>query len=365
MSVCFVAPLHSSNTRGYSIERYAFEMQKGLARAGVRVISVTSGSRLEKTERTRVGRSIGIIYEGSKVLRRKGEFSLVHFADPVIALVAPVAKGIPIVTTVHEVPDSVSHGGMLGTGLRVLKLACSNSSALIADSTVAKDDLVRKLNIPNEKITVVSLGVDPRFAPMSRQRTSRKTLGYIGAYSPRKNVRLLLQAYGILCKEHPELNVQLELWGRTGKYTAEIESIVKTLRLPGVRLKGFAKEADLPQIYNSFDVFVFPSLKEGFGLPILEAKRCSVPTVLLKGVNIAEEVTRGSVISVDPHDMSDKIYSLLSDSEHADAVAREGLKYSMDFTWERTVEGVLKVYHSLGVGLNRKSVTEIGCALRS
>jgi len=349
MTICFVAPLHASRTRGYGVERYAYEVQLELSRRSVDVIRIDSSGLPEKVETRRIGRAAGVTLEGMKVMTKLREASIVHYADPVIGLLALVTRGVPTVTTVHEVPDAWSHRDALGPALGILRLVCRESQVLLADSTVTKQDLIQKVGVPPGKIRMVSLGVSPDFVPVPGLRSKgTRTVGYVGSFTPRKNVGALLEAFKMLRDEHPQMSVTLELWGSPGGQLGYIENRISQLGLRDVRLRGFADESSLPRIYNTLDVFAFPSMKEGFGLPLLEAKRCAVPTVMFKEARIAEEVKKGSALVDGPASMSKELYEILSDPAYAERVAKEGLEGSAQFTWAATTDGVLQAYQSLG-----------------
>jgi glycosyltransferase involved in cell wall biosynthesis len=220
---------------------------------------------------------------------------------------------------------------------------------LIADSTITRNDLIGNLGVPAEKIEVVNLGVGAEFKPRKRDDLGEvKKIGYLGAISKKKNVKELIDAFYLLKKKHPDLKVSLDLWGRIGKHGPELTRHIELLGLKNVCFRGFAAEYSLPSVYNSLDVFVFPSLKEGFGLPILEAKRCGVPTIMFEGAHIADEVKAHSVLASNVSDMADRIYNILADSEYADSIRRKALEHSSQFTWDRTINGVLQVYNNLG-----------------
>ncbi len=114
-----------------------------------------------------------------------------------------------------------------------------------------------------------------------------------------------------------------------------------------IRLLGVARDEDLPLLYNCADLFVYPSLYEGFGLPPLEAMACGVP-VITSNTSSLPEVVGNAGIMVDPHDinsLSEAMANVLKDKELKHRMSRDGLKRSKMFTWEKTVSEVLKIYN--------------------
>lgn len=106
-------------------------------------------------------------------------------------------------------------------------------------------------------------------------------------------------------------------------------------------------ESELASLYNSFDVMLFPSSYEGFGLPILEAQKCGVPVLILSDAKIPQEVTKKCVVCRDANDMAAKTLDLLEDPQNRSRISRAGIEYASQFTWENTVKQTLEVYEEL------------------
>ena len=112
---------------------------------------------------------------------------------------------------------------------------------------------------------------------------------------------------------------------------------------------SYVSDQDLVSFYNAADVFAFPSLYEGFGLPVLEAMACGTPVVASNAASLPEVVGDAGLLA-DPHSseaLAKTIASVLEDSELAAELSRRGLERARQFTWERTARGTLAVYHSL------------------
>ena len=100
-------------------------------------------------------------------------------------------------------------------------------------------------------------------------------------------------------------------------------------------------------LYNSFDFYLFPSLCEGFGIPILEAQACGVPTLIFKYAEIPEESSKVAIKCESVEDMANKILYLIENREEYIKISREGKKYARQFTWDKFVEKHVEIYESL------------------
>ena len=171
----------------------------------------------------------------------------------------------------------------------------------------------------------------------------------IGTLEPRKNVVTLIKAFKKL-HERGLKDYALVIAGEKGwLYKRIFEEVESSGAEQSIRLLGVARDEDLPLLYNCADLFVYPSLYEGFGLPPLEAMACGVP-VITSNTSSLPEVVGNAGIMVDPHDinsLSEAMNNVLKDQELRCRMSRDGLKRSKMFTWEKTVSGVLKVYNEI------------------
>jgi glycosyltransferase involved in cell wall biosynthesis len=245
------------------------------------------------------------------------------------------------------------------------------ASQLIAISNTTRDDLMRYAGVPPEKISVVYHGVSPRFRPVEDQDLIAATQAkygirppyflYVGTIQPRKNLARLLEAFASASRgwglgtddsdpdpRSPIPNPQLVIAGKHGWLTGEIERQSTLLFGPGspaVRFTGYIADADLPALLSGALAFVFPSLYEGFGMPILEAMACGTP-VLTSATSALPEIAGDAALLIDPEDtaaIADGLARLASDAIlRADLRAR-GLARAAEFTWERCAQETLKV----------------------
>jgi glycosyltransferase involved in cell wall biosynthesis len=222
----------------------------------------------------------------------------------------------------------------------------------ISEST--KQDLESELQVPAAKIKVMRLGVDAHFRPYEpadaarhiaqKYGSSENYILSVGTIEPRKNLATLIEAIGIL-KGQGKLAHQLVVAGAKGWGKSRIaESILKwKLTESDVKFLGFIPETDLPLLYSGAAVFVFPSVYEGFGLPLVEAMACGV-AIVASNTSSIPEVVEDAALLVSPYDseaMAAGILRLLNDTPLRAALIERGLRRAQDFTWEATARRVL------------------------
>ena len=168
---------------------------------------------------------------------------------------------------------------------------------------------------------------------------------FVGNISPRKNILALLQAFNKLKKRGIKHKLVI-----AGKKDQRYEQVLKTLNelnLGGeVIFTGYVPEEDLPKLYNAADLFVYPSLYEGFGLPILEAMACGTP-VVASNVSSLPEVAGDAGLLVNPQDvdaLTNAMYKVLTDDKLKESLIDKGLERAKFFSWEKTARETLEVY---------------------
>jgi glycosyltransferase involved in cell wall biosynthesis len=231
---------------------------------------------------------------------------------------------------------------------------------VITPSEATKADIVRHLQIDPQRIAVIPWGCDQRFQPwgdpehfaavQQRYRLPAEYLLFVGTLEPRKNLTTLLHAYAMLRAERPGEDLKLVVAGRTGWLYADIFDTVKTLALDEeVIFTGFVDDEDLPDLYRGAQLFVFPSLYEGFGLPILEAMASGVP-VITSATASMPEVAGDAAILVDPHDseaIAEGMAQVLAEDRLRQAMIQKGLARARRFTWDTVAQNTLEVYAAL------------------
>ena len=235
-------------------------------------------------------------------------------------------------------------------------LSIKKAKKIIAVSQSTKSDLINHLHIEPENISVIYEAVDDQFKKdytkdviKSFKRDKRlpdRYLLYAGNMKPYKNINLIITALGIL-KEKGQLKHKLVIAGRKDRFFPSIFKEVKDKNLlDDVVFLDYVSDEELPLLFKCADVFVFPSLYEGFGLPALEAMSLGVPTIVSNASSLPEVVSDGAII-VDPHDPQDlaqAIGSLLKDEDLRKNLSKRGIERSQAFSWRKTAEETLKVY---------------------
>jgi glycosyltransferase involved in cell wall biosynthesis len=274
-----------------------------------------------------------------------------------LASTAPVIGSARRVVTVHDLNYRAvddAHPGIRGLGMRVLvPLAVRRAHRVICDSASTRDDVVRWLRAPPERIDVVPLGTgqrDPDARPDAEralrrlQLDGRPLLLTVSAKRPHKN---LLRLIGALAQIPPAERPVLALPGFPTAHERELRERADTLGVTGdVRFLGWVSSAELEDLYAAASWFVFPSLYEGFGLPVLEAMQRGVPVATSSRGSLAE-VAGDAAVMFDPESESDiaaAIRRLVADRELAERMRRAGREQAARFTWERTAEETVRSY---------------------
>jgi glycosyltransferase involved in cell wall biosynthesis len=244
------------------------------------------------------------------------------------------------------------------------------ATRILADSQATCRDLVHHYSIPDSKIAVVYPGRDETLAPVAepdllsavraRYGLAGPYLLYVGTLHPRKNLVRLVQAFGSLLRSStddsraPVAGLQLVLAGQRGWLYDDILDQVRRLGLSDrVVLPGYVPDADLPALLSGALAFIYPSLYEGFGLPLLEAMACGTP-VICSNASSLPEVAGDAALLVDPTDteaLADALARLVADEGLRRELVERGFRQMRRFSWRRCAEETLRVLEGVGRGL--------------
>ena len=288
------------------------------------------------------------------VLKRK-KIDLYH--GP--AFIAPLLKTCPQIVTIHDasfrltperhsLPRRVFYRHIVPSIMRA-------SDGIIAVSRSAKSDLLDVARVPQEKISVIPLGVDTQFQPVHdphrleqlryKYSLPRDFILYVGMIEPRKNLDTLVDAY---LADSLSTRFDLVLAGGLGwNYSGLLQKIHASGAAHCIRLLGYIPDSDLPALYTAASAFAYPSLYEGFGLPVLEAMACGTP-VVTSSVSSLPEVAGTAALLTDPHDhgaLASALRALLSNHNLRAELSARGLQRARSFTWEQTARKTLALYN--------------------
>ena len=272
----------------------------------------------------------------------------------------PYAMPCPTVATIHDLiplrfPESLPRPRLAPLFRLLIRLCAWRADHLIVDSDATRHDLACEGVGAAQRITRVYLGVDRRFCPQSSDEVARYReradlaqpyLLYLGINKPHKNLTRLLKAWALVPEPLRHAHM-LVLAGHKDARYAEDRVLVESLGVgASVRWMGSVPEDALPPLYAGATAFVFPSLYEGFGLPILEAMACGVPVACARASSMPE-IADDAALLFDPankQEMADALARLLSDEPLRARLKERGLAQAEKYTWERTAAETLAVY---------------------
>lgn len=262
----------------------------------------------------------------------------------------------PKVTTIHDLaiykyPETfASRGGhdIVSNQKRKLRLVKQDKDIVIAVSQNTKQDIVDILRIPEDKIKVIYEASEEIFTPSLSQDIERVKKRYginenyficVGTREPRKNLARVIEAFNSLNLEDYQLVV-------AGKYGWGSDGSQFTVHGSQIKLLGYVPTEDLAVLYSGATALVYPSLYEGFGLPILDAMSCGCP-VITSNLGATKEVGGNSVILIDPLNTADiamAMESLAQNEKTAENLSIKGLAHAKYFSWEKAAGETLNIY---------------------
>jgi glycosyltransferase involved in cell wall biosynthesis len=281
------------------------------------------------------------------------------------AFIAPELLKAKLVVTIHDLCFLLFPEFQTEVNIKLLMQNMiyinSRPDKIICDSKQTKKDLIRFFHVPEEKIKVIYLGVDHIFSDgisdEKRQNvldrhnlTDKNYILCVSSIEPRKNFERIIRVFGEIIKDEKHGDLFLVCAGGAGWKNEAIHNLVKEKGLEErVMFLGYVEESDLPVIYNGARFFMYPSIYEGFGLPVLEAMSSGVP-VLTSNVSSLPEVAGDAALMVDPcseKDIYEASIRLLEDEFLRKKLQLSGVERSNLFTWENTAFQTLEVYREV------------------
>jgi glycosyltransferase involved in cell wall biosynthesis len=295
-----------------------------------------------------------------RLRRHLADVEVFHSSD-VLHAALPWAKNV---ATIHDLTPLLFPGYhtplVRETQAKKLHFIEMQADAVIAVSESTKQDAVEHLGLDPLRVYVVHNGVDASFRPLPPTAVAdtlrpldlapQEYVLHLGTVEPRKNLVRLIQAYHQVRQELSRLTPKLVQVGMKGWLHEDVLTQVHVLNLEDdVIFLGQVDSDLLPALYNGARLFVYPSIYEGFGLPVLEAMACGTP-VITSNVSSLPEVAGDAAILVDPYDVTqiaEAIERMLTDEEQREMLSRRGLVRSAHFTWETAARKTLQVYEDI------------------
>lgn len=272
------------------------------------------------------------------------------------------------IVTIHDLipyvlPETVGKN-YLKNFLKDMPAIINNADGILTVSEYSKKDILKFFpSFPSERIIVTPLAANKNFKPLDKRKCKQEMVAkfninnpfvlYLGGFSLRKNVKLLIDVFNNIFSS---LNGEFDL------------VIAGSLKDEGLKLKeysnnlegrnhikfiGFVEDSFLPVLYNASELFVYPSLYEGFGLPPLEAMSCKTP-IISTNITSIPELVKNPYVLIEPnnkHDLENRLVTLLNNDKLRHALGNEGFENSKNFTWEKTAKKTLnsyKTFYKLG-----------------
>ena len=274
----------------------------------------------------------------------------------------PLSYDVPVVVTIHDL--SWLHYPEAHPGDRVRWLqrgvpdAIDRAQHILVDSDFVRHEVLTTFGIDTEKIRTAHLGVSADFRPRNADETRGSLVplglshgGYlltVGTIEPRKNLRSMVEAYGLL-PASVRRRFPLVIAGARGWHSAEMVARLRRVASDQVRFLGHVERRVLRDLYAGAALFAFPSLYEGFGLPPLEAMASGVPVIVSNRASLPEVVGDAGEV-MDPADaaqMAASVLALLADPDLRRELARRGIDRAGRFTWSACASATSDVYRQV------------------
>jgi alpha-1,3-rhamnosyl/mannosyltransferase len=275
----------------------------------------------------------------------------------------PYRPGLPTVFTCHDLIPLIYPEYFTSTQRLIYRLAHAlalrTAQVTIAVSHSTQADLLRHLRIDPQRIVVVHEAADEHFAPQSPEAIATlkrkcvlpdRYVLYFGSNKPHKNLVRLVRAWQIANVKYQMSNVKLVIAGHWDNWHAEVKRLVEEQNMQDcVVFTGPVNEADLPALYSGATLFVFPSLYEGFGLPVIEAMACGTP-VVCSNTSSLPEAAGDAALLIDPLDvnaLAETIGRVLASQELRQYLREKGLAQAARFSWQQTAQQTLIAYNNV------------------
>ncbi len=211
---------------------------------------------------------------------------------------------------------------------RCFKLA-KNSDVLIALSNTARQDILNSTNLRDEQVKVIYCGVDQGvYRPIKHEPNGKVKIGYFGGFDGRKNAELVVKSFAQLSKKRSDIELHMVGSGRNTE-------IFRSMNIPNTYFQSPLPDSKMVEFINSLDIFVYPTLAEGFGLPIVEAMACGVPVIASNVTTMPEVVGKYGILTYpDVEHTSEAIEKLVDDEKLRKRYAELSLERASQLSWK-------------------------------
>jgi len=294
---------------------------------------------------------------------RKEPFDVIHWFQPRLYPCFWFAPAKKIVVTVHGAGD-ITAPTYFVFSRSVFNFTLKHFhrwvDIIIVDSEFAKEEVMEHYGFPEHKVKIIYLGGGEIYKPIEKNEAQKIVLQKYGInhpyildisrLQPHKNVVTLIRSYIIMREKYPKHTEKLVIVGGAA-YKNRDEYVVaeKSQFFKDIIFVDFVETEDLNHIYSASEVFVFPSLNEGFGLPIVEAMASGVP-VITSNITSMPEIGGDAVITIDPfnkEELAEAMHNVLTDESLRKKMIEAGLSRAKGFTWQKTVEQTENLYNEL------------------
>jgi glycosyltransferase involved in cell wall biosynthesis len=278
---------------------------------------------------------------------------------------APIACPVPVVVSVHDVsflehPEYFKRDRALQLQYTVQRTV-HRAAKILTGTEFSRASILKVYgDLDEDKVVAVPNAAAPEFRPLSREAATAAVrelhaihapfILCVGDLQPRKNQIGLIKAFARLVRAYPQFKHNLVLAGKETWFAGKVHDAAQESGVKErIQFFGFVSDSDLLQLYNACEVFVFPSFYEGFGLPALEAMACG-KAVVCSNTSALPEVVDGAAILFDPYSVDEivrAIADLLLDSELRARMERLGLQRAAHFSWQKTAQKTLEVFHEV------------------
>ena len=293
------------------------------------------------------------------VALRRERIDLLH----ALAFAGPLAISIPWVVTIYDLSFKRYPHSFNATNRIYLTWAVRNSvrraNRIIVISESTRRDLVSMFGVSADRVSVIYCGIDPAFtssqdpseidAFRARHHLPEQFVLHVGTIEPRKNIARLVRAFA-RAQRAARLPHRLVLIGARGWKYAEVDQVIEQENMKDeVVFTGYVPQDELPLWHRAADLFVYPSLYEGFGLPPLDAMASGTPVVVSNASSLPEVVGDAALL-VAPEDeaaLADAIVRALTDRARREQMTARGLAQAAKFSWARAARETTEVYRSV------------------